>query len=296
MTYFTMQLLNGLQIGSIYALIALGYTMVYGIIKLINFAHGEIMMTAAYSIYFFITLLNMPFIPAILLAMLLSMALGMLIERVAYRRLRSASRLSALITAIAVSLFLQTTYAILFSPDPRAFPLTASSFPVFQLGEISLSSWTLITIGVALIVMILLQLLVTRHKAGKAMLVVSEDLKGASLMGIKVNNIVSMTFAIGSALAAIAAALFIVSYPQITPYMGAMPGIKAFIAAVLGGIGLIPGAMLGGFLLGLIETMTRAYIPSSLSQLSEAVVFLVLILVLLFKPAGLLGKSEREKV
>ncbi|NLC26113.1 MAG: branched-chain amino acid ABC transporter permease [Fastidiosipila sp.] len=296
MTYFIMQLLNGLQIGSIYALIALGYTMVYGIIKLINFAHGEIMMTAAYSIFFFITLLDMPFIPAVLLAMLLSMALGMLIERVAYRRLRSASRLSALITAIAVSLFLQTSYAILISPDPRAFPITAASFPVFKLGEISLSSWTLITIGIAVIVMIALQLFLTRHKAGIAMLVVSEDLKGAYLMGIKVNNIVSMTFAIGSALAAIAAALFIVSYPQITPYMGAMPGIKAFIAAVLGGIGFIPGAMLGGFLLGLIETMTKAYIPSSVSQLSEAVVFLVLILVLLLKPAGLLGKSEREKV
>ncbi|HZJ90909.1 MAG TPA: branched-chain amino acid ABC transporter permease [Oscillospiraceae bacterium] len=296
MTYFTMQLLNGLQIGSIYALIALGYTMVYGIIKLINFAHGEIMMTAAYSIYFFITLLNIPFIPATLLAMLLSMALGMFIERLAYRRLRSASRLSALITAIAVSLFLQTGYSLLFSPDPRAFPVTASSFPVFHIGEISLSSWTLITIAVALTVMILLQLFVTRHKAGKAMLVVSEDVKGAYLMGIKVNSIVSMTFAIGSALAAIAAALFIVSYPQITPYMGAMPGIKAFIAAVLGGIGLIPGAMLGGFLLGLIETMTRAYIPSSFSQLSEGVVFIVLILVLLLKPAGMLGKSEREKV
>jgi branched-chain amino acid transport system permease protein len=291
-----MQLLNGLQIGSIYALIALGYTMVYGIIKLINFAHGEIMMTAAYSIYFFITLLNIPFIPATLLAMLLSMALGMFIERLAYRRLRSASRLSALITAIAVSLFLQTGYSLLFSPDPRAFPVTASSFPVFHIGEISLSSWTLITIAVALTVMILLQLFVTRHKAGKAMLVVSEDVKGAYLMGIKVNSIVSMTFAIGSALAAIAAALFIVSYPQITPYMGAMPGIKAFIAAVLGGIGLIPGAMLGGFLLGLIETMTRAYIPSSFSQLSEGVVFIVLILVLLLKPAGMLGKSEREKV
>ncbi|NLV98911.1 MAG: branched-chain amino acid ABC transporter permease [Clostridiaceae bacterium] len=296
MTYFTMQLLNGLQIGSIYALIALGYTMVYGIIKLINFAHGEIMMTAAYSIYFFITLLKIPFIPATLLAMLLSMALGMLIERLAYRRLRAASRLSALITAIAVSLFLQTGYATLFSPDPRAFPVTAASFPVFHLGEVSLSSWTLITIAVAIAVMILLQLFVTRHKAGKAMLVVSEDVKGAYLMGIKVNSIISMTFAIGSALAAIAAALFIVSYPQITPYMGAMPGIKAFIAAVLGGIGLIPGAMLGGFLLGLIETMTRAYIPSSLSQLSEGVVFIVLILVLLLKPAGLLGKSEREKV
>ncbi|NLW53798.1 MAG: branched-chain amino acid ABC transporter permease [Clostridiaceae bacterium] len=210
--------------------------------------------------------------------------------------MRSASRLSALITAIAVSLFLQTGYSLLFSPDPRAFPVTASSFPVFHIGEISLSSWTLITIAVALTVMILLQLFVTRHKAGKAMLVVSEDVKGAYLMGIKVNSIVSMTFAIGSALAAIAAALFIVSYPQITPYMGAMPGIKAFIAAVLGGIGLIPGAMLGGFLLGLIETMTRAYIPSSFSQLSEGVVFIVLILVLLLKPAGMLGKSEREKV
>ncbi|NLB09578.1 MAG: branched-chain amino acid ABC transporter permease, partial [Clostridiaceae bacterium] len=174
---------------------------------------------------------------------------------------------------------------------PRAFPLTASSFPVLQIGEISLSSWTLITIAVSVVVMILLQLFVTRHKAGKAMLVVSEDLKGAHLMGIKVNRIVSMTFAIGSALAAIAAALYIVSYPQITPYMGALPGIKAFIAAVLGGIGLMPGAMLGGFLLGLVETMTRAYIPSSVAQLSEGIVFVILILVLLLKPAGLLGKS-----
>ncbi|HZW97405.1 MAG TPA: branched-chain amino acid ABC transporter permease [Bacillota bacterium] len=296
MTYFILQFLNGLQIGSIYALIALGYTMVYGIIKLINFAHGDIMMTAAYFIYFFMTLLKLPFIPAVVLATVFSVILGVLIERIAYRRLRNASRLSALITAIAVSLFLQTLYAILFTPDPRAFPLTASSFPVLQLGEISLSSWTLITIAVSVVVMILLQLFVTRHKAGKAMLVVSEDLKGAHLMGIKVNRIVSMTFAIGSALAAIAAALYIVSYPQITPYMGALPGIKAFIAAVLGGIGLMPGAMLGGFLLGLVETMTRAYIPSSVAQLSEGIVFVILILVLLLKPAGLLGKSEREKV
>lgn len=291
-----MQFLNGLQMGSIYALIALGYTMVYGIVKLINFAHGEVMMTASYFIYFFMTLAHLPFVLATLLAVILSVAVGILIERVAYRRLRHSSRLSALITAIAVSLFLQTFYALLFTPDPRAFPLTASSFPVFKISQVNLSSWTLITIGTSLTVMFLLQLFVTRHKAGKAMLVVSEDLKGAYLMGIKVNRIVVMTFAIGSALAGIAAALYIVSYPQINPYMGALPGIKAFIAAVLGGIGLIPGAMLGGFLLGLIETMTRAYIPSAVAQLSEGVVFVILILVLLLKPAGLLGKSEREKV
>ncbi|HHV43004.1 MAG TPA: branched-chain amino acid ABC transporter permease [Clostridiaceae bacterium] len=296
MTYFIMQFLNGLQIGSIYALIALGYTMVYGIIKLINFAHGEIIMTAAYFILFFMTKWNMHFVLATLLATLLSVVIGILIERIAYRRLRNASRLSALITAIAISLFLQTLYMILFTPDPRAFPLTAGRFPVLKIGSISLSSWTLITIVTAVIVMILLQLFVSRHKAGKAMLVVSEDLKGSYLMGIKVNRIVTMTFAIGCAMAGIAAALYIVSYPQITPYMGALPGIKAFIAAVLGGIGLIPGAMLGGFLLGLVETMTRAYIPPQLAQLSEGVVFIVLILVLLLKPAGLLGKSEREKV
>lgn len=296
MPYFFTQLLNGLQIGSIYALIALGYTMVYGIIKLINFAHGDLMMAAAYFILFFMQKLGLPFTVAVLLSILLSALLGVLMEAVAYRRLRQASRLSALITAIGVSLFLQTLFMLIFSPDPKAVPLSTTAFPVFRLAGVSVSLWTLLTIGLAILLMLALQVFITQTRIGKSMLVVSEDLKGAKLMGINVNHTISLTFAIGSALAAFAAALYMVSYPQLTPYMGALPGIKAFIAAVLGGIGLMPGAMLGGFLLGIAETLTKAYIPSKLSALSEGVVFVILILVLMRKPAGLLGSSQREKV
>lgn len=294
--YFLVQLLNGLQIGAIYALIALGYTMVYGIIKLINFAHGDIMMVASYSMLLLMSKLQLPFLLAIPLSMLVSALLGMIIERVAYKPLRSASRLSALITAIAVSLFLQTAAALIFSPSNRSFPAVATDLPTIQIGDTSINSASLISIVTAVAVMLVLQLFIRRTKLGKAMRAVSEDLQAATLMGIDVNHTISLTFAIGSALAAFAAALYLLSFPQVNPYMGAMPGIKAFIAAVLGGIGIVPGAMLGGFVLGVVETLSKAYIPSAYSQLAEGVVFVILAAVLLFKPTGILGKNLREKV
>lgn len=294
--YFIVQLINGLQMGAIYALIALGYTMVYGIIKLINFAHGDLMMVASYMLLLAVTSWQLPLFIAIPLAMLITAVLGVIIERIAYRPLRNASRLSALISAIGVSLLLQNVMMLIFTPTPRRFPDLISGLPSLTLGTNRISLMAPTSILLALALMILLQLFVSGTKTGKAMRAVSEDMKAAQLMGINVNRIISITFAIGSALAAFAAVLFLFAYPQVDPYLGAMPGIKAFIAAVLGGIGIIPGAMLGGFLLGVIESLSRAYIPSGYSQLADAVVFGVLILVLLFMPAGLLGKQVREKV
>lgn len=294
--YFIVQLINGLQMGAIYALIALGYTMVYGIIKLINFAHGDLMMVASYMLLLAVTSWQLPLFIAIPLAMLITAVLGVIIERIAYRPLRNASRLSALISAIGVSLLLQNVMMLIFTPTPRRFPDLISGLPSLTLGTNRISLMAPTSILLALALMILLQLFVGGTKTGKAMRAVSEDMKAAQLMGINVNRIISITFAIGSALAAFAAVLFLFAYPQVDPYLGAMPGIKAFIAAVLGGIGIIPGAMLGGFLLGVIESLSRAYIPSGYSQLADAVVFGVLILVLLFMPAGLLGKQVREKV
>ncbi|MGI6077214.1 MAG: branched-chain amino acid ABC transporter permease [Fastidiosipilaceae bacterium] len=293
--YFLVQLINGLQIGSIYALIALGYTMVYGIIKLINFAHGDIMMVGAYLA---LLLLNngIPIIPAMLISMAGCAIFGIIIERLAYKPLRKSSRLSALITAIGVSLLLQNAAMLVFGSAARTFPDLTKGMPSFQLGSNSVNILTVISIVLAIVVMIALQLFVTRSKAGTAMRAVSEDTDAAELMGINVNTTISMTFAIGSGLAAFAAILFCMAYPQVTPYMGAMPGIKAFIAAVLGGIGVIPGAMIGGFILGVIEALTKAYIPSGYSALSDAVVFAILIIVLLVKPSGLLGRPQREKV
>ncbi|HHX37482.1 MAG TPA: branched-chain amino acid ABC transporter permease [Clostridiaceae bacterium] len=293
--YFLVQLINGLQIGSIYALIALGYTMVYGIIKLINFAHGDIMMVGAYCALMLLSN-GISVIPAILITMVICAIFGIIIERLAYKPLRKSSRLSALITAIGVSLFLQNAAMLVFGSAARTFPDLTKGMPSFQLGSNSVNILTVISIGLAIIVMIGLQLFITRSKAGTAMRAVSEDTDAAELMGINVNTTISLTFAIGSALAAFAAILFCMAYPQVTPYMGAMPGIKAFIAAVLGGIGVIPGAMIGGFILGVIEALTKAYIPSGYSALSDAVVFAILIIVLLVKPSGLLGRAEREKV
>ena len=294
--YFIVQLINGLQMGAIYALIALGYTMVYGIIKLINFAHGDLMMVASYMLLLAVTSWQLPLFIAIPLAMLITAVLGVIIERIAYRPLRNASRLSALISAIGVSLLLQNVMMLIFTPTPRRFPDLISGLPSLTLGTNRISLMAPTSILLALALMILLQLFVGGTKTGKAMRAVSEDMKAAQLMGINVNRIISITFAIGSARAAFADVLFLFAYPQVDPYLGAMPGIKAFIAAVLGGIGIIPGAMLGGFLLGVIESLSRAYIPSGYSQLADAVVFGVLILVLLFMPAGLLGKQVREKV
>ena len=321
-----MQLINGLQLGSIYALVALGYTMVYGIVKLINFAHGDIMMVGAYMAITATTGLiaaGLPLWLCILFAVLCCAVFGMLIERIAYRPLREShfnlaifkkftdfltrhtkyrpkerksGRISALITAIGVSLFLQNLFMIIFSPNPKPFP------NIFNVGDweipfgesvIKIPFITWFTILVTVLLMIGLQAFIKNARSGKAMRAVSEDPGAASLMGINVNRTISITFALGSALAAVAAVLYVSAYPRVDPYMGSLLGLKAFVAAVLGGIGVIPGAMLGGFLLGIVEVLTKGYISS---QLSDAVVFGILILVLLVKPSGILGKNVREKV
>lgn len=293
--YFLVQLLNGLQIGSIYALIALGYTMVYGIIKLINFAHGDIMMVGAYIALLCVTS-GIPVVLSVIITIVACSILGIVIERVAYKPLRKSSRLSALITAIGVSLFLQNACMLIFSSSARTFPNLTADLPAFQMGKNTINIMTILTIVLAVILMIALHFFVTKSKMGTAMRAVSEDMGAAELMGINVNTTISVTFAIGSGLAAVAAIMYVLAYPQVTPYMGAMPGIKAFIAAVLGGIGVIPGAMAGGFILGIVEALTKAYIPSNLSPLADAVVFAILIVVLLFKPSGLMGKPQSVKV
>jgi len=289
LTYF----LNGLQAGSIYALIALGYTMVYGIVKLINFAHGDVMMVGAYVALFSLTKFNLPLWATVLVTMLFTAVLGVVIERFAYKPLRKSARISALITAIGVSLLLQNLVMLIFSPNPIPFPDPLRAAPVFEIGGLKVSTLTVGTIVAAFILMAALTLFITKTRMGKAMRAVSEDTGAAILMGINVNTTISVTFAIGSALASFAAILYVLAYPQIQPYMGSMPGLKAFVAAVLGGIGIIPGAMVGGMLLGIAESLTKGYISS---QFSDAVVFGILILVLLFKPSGLFGRNIREKV
>ncbi len=292
MTLFLNQLINGLQIGSIYALIALGYTMVYGIVKLINFAHGDIIMVGAYAALLTLTGLGLPFPLAVVASMAVCVVVGVLIERVAYKPLRSSPRISSLITAIGVSIFLQNLAQKVFSATPKPFP---SVLPVasIQLGDLSISLTTILTIAVSVALMILLQFVVKSTRTGKAMRAVSEDMGAAQLMGINVNNTVSITFAIGCSLAAIGAVLYCIAYPRVQPTMGSLPGLKAFIAAVLGGIGILPGAMLGGMIMGVAESLTKGYISSSLA---DAVVYGILIVVLLVKPAGLLGKKTSEKV
>ena len=289
LTYF----LNGLQAGSIYALIALGYTMVYGIVKLINFAHGDVMMVGAYVALFSLTKFNLPLWATVLVTMLFTAVLGVVIERFAYKPLRKSARISALITAIGVSLLLQNLVMLIFSPNPIPFPDPLKAAPVFEVGGLKVSTLTVGTIVAAFILMAILTLFITKTRMGKAMRAVSEDTGAAILMGINVNTTISVTFAIGSALASFAAILYVLAYPQIQPYMGSMPGLKAFVAAVLGGIGIIPGAMVGGMVLGIAESLTKGYISS---QFSDAVVFGILILVLLFKPSGLFGRNVREKV
>jgi len=292
MTLFLNQLINGLQIGSIYALIALGYTMVYGIVKLINFAHGDIIMVGAYAALLAMTGLGVPFYIAIVISMIVCVVVGVVIERVAYKPLRSSPRISSLITAIGVSLFLPNLAQTIFSATPKPFDVKISVAPIV-IGDVSINFTTLITIVVSLLLMALLQFIVKSTRTGKAMRAVSEDMGAAQLMGINVNNTISATFAIGCALAAIGAVLYCMAYPQVKPTMGSLPGLKAFIAAVLGGIGIIPGAMLGGLIMGVAESMTKGYISS---QLADAVVYGILIFVLLVKPAGLLGKKTSEKV
>lgn len=285
-------LISGLGLGSVYAIIALGYTMVYGIAKMLNFAHGDIIMVGAYLSFFAMTRFHFPVLISVLLAVIGCTVLGVLVERLAYKPLRQATSLSVLITAIGVSYFLQNSAQLLWSSSTKVYPTIISNGAI-KLGDISISYLSLLTILVCIIVMICLTLFVNKTKTGQAMRACAEDKGAAQLMGINVNRIISITFAIGSGLAAIAAVLLCAAYPSVMPTLGSMPGIKAFTAAVFGGIGSIPGAFLGGILLGVIETLTKAYIST---QLSDAIVFAVLIIVLLIKPTGLLGKKMNEKV
>lgn len=286
------QLINGLRTGSIYALIALGYTMVYGIAKMINFAHGDIIMVGAYSLYVFYGLLGLPAAVAIVLSIVVCALLGVVIEKVAYKPLRNAQPLAVLITAIGVSFFLQNLAQLIFKATPIPFG-SMIKVPSVSIGGIHISGITIVTLVVTTISMIALTLFINKTKAGRAMRAVSEDKGAAELMGISVNRTISVTFAIGSALAAVAGLLFICQYESLQPTLGALPGIKAFVAAVLGGIGSVPGAMLGGIILGIIESFSKAYIST---QLADAIVFGVLVIVLLVKPSGLLGKIRIEKV
>ena len=293
---FFQQLINGVSLGSIYALIALGYTMVYGIVLLINFAHGDILMVGAYTGYFVLTWLGVSpwsLAAAFLFSMTVCAALGVFIERFAYRPLRSAPRLNSLITAIAVSLILQNGALVLpfIGPNPRQFPRPAVNNVEF--GGISISNIQIIVIVLSAILMLALNYIINYTRRGKAMQSVSFDLKASSLMGVSVDGTISFTFALGSVLAAAGGILYACAYPQISPTMGTMPGLKAFVAAVLGGIGSIPGAMLGGLLLGIEETLTKGFVSS---QYADAISFSVLIIILLVKPTGILGKSSRVKV
>lgn len=294
MTYFLQQLLNGLQLGFVYALIALGYTMVYGIVRLINFAHGDIFMIGAYLGYFAICTLYLPFPFALLFAMLGCAILGILIEKIAYKPLRNAPRISALITAMGVSLFIEyfTSLKFMFGPNYLAYPRPIKVV-IYNIGGISISTIQIIVFGVSILLLVMLQYIVMKTKIGMAMRAVSFDKNTARLMGINVDLVISFTFGIGSALAAAGGVLYGIAYPQINPFMGIMPGLKAFVAAVLGGIGNIPGAMLGALIMGTVETMSSAYISSTLR---DAIAFSILILVLIFKPTGLLGKRDIEKV
>ena len=285
------QLINGLQTGSVYALVALGYSMVYGIIKLLNFAHGDIIMVGAYMVYYAIASFALPPIVAIVMAVAVSTLLGVFVEKVAYTPLRSAPRLSLLITAIGVSFLLENGAQLVFGADQKSMdPLITGSV---MLGSVNVSYVALVTIAVSVVIMILLTLMVNKTKAGKAMRAVSEDMGAAQLMGISLNRTISMTFAIGSALAGIGSVLYLCAYTQASPTMGSMLGIKAFVAAVLGGIGSIPGAMIGGFTIGILEALVAA---AGFSMWKDAAVFLVLIIVLLFKPTGFLGRKIQEKV
>ena len=295
---FLSYLISGISLGSIYAIIALGYTMVYGIAKMLNFAHGDIIMIGGYVSFCSMYYLNLPPIVATLLAVIACTVLGIVIERLAYAPLRSAPSLAVLITAIGVSYFLQNAALLLWGSSPVVFPnffKSASGETGFALfgGELRVSYVALVTIAVCVVIMVALSLFIGKTKMGKAMRACSEDKDAARLMGINVDATISMTFAIGSGLAAVAGVLLCSAYPTLVPTTGSMPGIKAFTAAVFGGIGSIPGAFLGGLLLGIIEALAKAYISTTLAN---AIVFAVLIVVLLVKPAGLLGRYVPEKV
>ena len=286
---------SGISLGSVYAIIALGYTMVYGIAKMLNFAHGDVIMVGAYICFFAVSSFGLPPVVGILLSMLLCTALGISIERLAYKPLRQAPSLAVLITAIGMSYFLQNSAQLLWTSNIKMFPDFLSGLPAITLfgGKITITITSIVTVAVCLVIMLALTWFTGKTRMGKAMRACSEDKAAAQLMGINVNTTISITFAIGSALAAVAGVLLCSAYPTVVPTVGSMPGIKAFTAAVFGGIGSIPGAFLGGLLLGIIEILVKAYIST---QLSDAVVFAVLIIVLLLKPTGLLGKQVREKV
>ncbi len=293
MTFLT-HLINGISLGSVYAIIALGYTMVYGIAKMLNFAHGDVIMVGAYVCFFAVSTYHLPPILGVLVAMALCTLLGIVIERLAYKPLRQAASLAVLITAIGVSYFLQNGAQLLWGSNNKMFPniIPGEGISLFG-GQLRITAATLVTIVACVVIMLALTWFTGNTRMGKAMRAVSEDKGAAQLMGINVNTTISVTFAIGSALAAVAGVLYMSSYPILVPTTGSMPGIKAFTAAVFGGIGSIPGALLGGVLLGVIEIFAGAYIST---QLANAIVFLVLIVVLLVKPTGLLGKKIHEKV
>ncbi len=290
---FISYLVNGISLGSIYALIALGYTMVYGIAKMLNFAHGDIIMVGGFTVFTAMSTEWCPVWLSVVIGIIVCTLLGVIVEKVAYKPLRNASPLAVLITAIGVSYLLQNVALIIFGSAAQSFTSVVKNVAPVTIGGVTISMETIISIVVSVIIMICLTFFINKTKAGKAMLAVSEDKGAAQLMGINVNSTISLTFAIGSALAGVASVLLCSSYPQISPYTGSMPGIKAFVAAVFGGIGSIPGAMIGGILLGVIENLSKAYISS---QLSDAIVFLVLIVVLIVKPTGIMGKKINEKV
>lgn len=289
---FAQQIINGVSLGSIYALIALGYTMIYGIIKLINFAHGDIYMVGAYLGYVATSKMGLPFIPALLIAMIGSAITGIIIERIAYRPMRNAPRIAVLITAIGVSFFLENAMILFVTPQPRTFPAVFNA-TVYHIGGLVINNQQIIILLSALVLMVALTYIVNNTKVGKAMRAVSFDADAARLMGINIDGIISMTFALGSALAAAAGVLVGIYYNSIDPLMGMMPGIKAFIAAVVGGIGILPGAMLGGIIMGLVEAIVSGFFSSTYR---DAAAFAILILILLYKPTGLLGKNVKEKV
>ncbi|MED3561051.1 branched-chain amino acid ABC transporter permease [Bacillus xiapuensis] len=287
------QLVNGISLGSIYALIALGYTMVYGIVKLINFAHGDVFMVGAFIGFYSITFFHLNFFLALIISMIVCAVFGVLIERIAYKPLRNATRIAALITAIGVSLFIEYGMIYIRGAQPAAYPDNLVPFNELNLFGVKISGQSLLILATSIILMILLQFIVHKTKIGKAMRAVSHDMDAARLMGINVNNTISATFAIGSALAGAAGVIFGMYYTKIEPLMGIIPGLKAFVAAVLGGIGSIPGAMTGGLVLGVIESLVSAL---GFSLWRDGVAFIVLILILIFRPAGLFGKNVREKV
>ncbi|MBQ8075412.1 MAG: branched-chain amino acid ABC transporter permease [Oscillospiraceae bacterium] len=290
---FLAYLVSGISLGSIYAIIALGYTMVYGIAKMMNFAHGDVIMVGGYISFIAANYWGLPTVVSIVIAMLVCTMLGIVIEGLAYRPLRSAPSLAVLITAIGVSYFLQNSALLIWGANPKAYtPVVSGTLRLFQ-GQLSISYVSMVTVAACIIIMIALTLFTSRTRMGKAMRACSEDKGAAQLMGINVNFTISLTFAIGSALAAVAGVLLCSFSPTLMPTTGSMPGIKAFTAAVFGGIGSIPGAFLGGILLGVIESLARGYIST---QLSNSIVFAVLIIILLVRPAGLLGKNVQEKV